>query len=205
MKKILVLSLFSALVTLPAGAQRKVPELVGIAPYAGYMKFGSMWDGPYETRVGTSSAPVVGAQLNINVAPGISLLGNVGYASPNLEVGVPFFSGISVGKSTVWMYDAGLQLGGSLSKARTPISPFVQLGAGAMRYDVDVLGVNLKSTNFAGNVGVGADVGLIPNVSIRLLAKDYIGKFDIKEATYLDVKSNTSHNVMFSAGLKLAF
>jgi hypothetical protein len=37
------------------------------------------------------------------------------------------------------------------------------------------------------------------------MAKDYIGKFDVNQATSLDVTSNNSNNVAISAGLKLGF
>jgi hypothetical protein len=187
--------------------QRKVPEVLGISPYVGYMRFGDLMSGPLGSSIGNSTAPVLGAQLNVSVAPGISLVGNVGYSNPDLTAGALFLSDYSIGKSEVWMYDGGLQIGGgSLGRSGSlPIAPFVQLGAGAMSHKVKVLGVSTKATNFAGNVGVGADLQLIPNMSLRLMAKDYIGKFDMKQATSLDFDTNTSHNIMFSAGLKLSF
>ncbi len=36
-------------------------------------------------------------------------------------------------------------------------------------------------------------------------AKDYIGKFDVNQATSLDYSAKTSNNVALSAGLKLGF
>jgi hypothetical protein len=74
-----------------------------------------------------------------------------------------------------------------------------------MRYDVTVAGINRKASNLAFNAGLGADVPLAQNVGLRLFAKDYIGKFDVNEATGVDYNAKTSHNVAISAGLKLQF
>ena len=35
------------------------------------------------------------------------------------------------------------------------------------------------------------------------MAKDYIGKFDAKEATTIDVDTRTTHNWVVSAGVRL--
>jgi len=38
---------------------------------------------------------------------------------------------------------------------------------------------------------------------LQLMAKDYIGKFDVKEATGINVDAKTTHNWALSAGLRL--
>ena len=43
------------------------------------------------------------------------------------------------------------------------------------------------------------------NVGLRLLAKDYIGRFDVQEASGLDAEGEIGHNVALSVGLKLGF
>jgi hypothetical protein len=86
-----------------------------------------------------------------------------------------------------------------------PIRPFVQVGAGAISYEVNAGPLDLKATNFAGNAGVGADVSLGSNLGLRLMAKDYIGKFDIKQATEIPVEGKLSHNFAISGGLTLSF
>ena len=104
------------------------------------------------------------------------------------------------------MYDAGLQLGTSLgARSRLPIAPFVQLGAGAIRYEVGSSLLKTNATNFAANAGLGADIALGSGISLRILAKDYIGKFDVQQATTLDVRGTTSHNIGLSGGLKVEF
>ena len=82
----------------------------GITPYAGYMKFGNLVDGPLGTSVQGAAGPVYGAEATLGIAPGLSLVGNLAYASTDLEVGVPVVGGLSFGKSSALLYDAGLRL-----------------------------------------------------------------------------------------------
>jgi hypothetical protein len=42
-------------------------------------------------------------------------------------------------------------------------------------------------------------------MAVRLLAKDYIGKFDFKDAIGVDVSGSTSHNFGLTAGLRFDF
>ncbi len=37
------------------------------------------------------------------------------------------------------------------------------------------------------------------------MVKDYIGKFDVREATAVNVGTKTTHNFAVSAGLRLGF
>jgi opacity protein-like surface antigen len=131
-------------------------------------------------------------------------VGNVAYASSDLEVGLPVVGGLSVGKSSALLYDAGLRLSVPLSAGgASGISPFVQAGAGAMRQEIEVAPVSTRSTNFAYNVGAGVDVPLGPRLGLQLMAKDYIGKFDAREATAVNVDTKTTHNWALSAGVRL--
>ncbi len=203
----------SALVfaALPAAAQRagitRSPAAsIAISPYVGYMTFGNLVDGPLSTRLSSASAPVYGAQVNLPLSDVVSIVGNVAYTEPDLRAGVPIVGDFSVGKSSVWLYDAGLQLSApGYGSGGRGIFPFVQVGGGAMRYDVQVSGLSRIATNAAFTAGIGADIPLAPNIGIRLAARDYIGKFDFNQATSLDVNTKTSNNVALSAGLKLGF
>jgi hypothetical protein len=47
------------------------------------------------------------------------------------------------------------------------------------------------------------DVALAPRLGLQLMAKDYIGKFDAREATSIEVDTRTTHNWALSAGLRL--
>ena len=212
-RKLVIAAFLVALIVLfsqAASAQRRARYFeptpsISVSPYGGYMLFGSLAEGPFDTRLSSASAPVFGAQVNLPLGNTVSIVGNVAYSEPDLRVGVPILGGFDVGKSTVWIYDAGLQLSAPAKYGRQSILPFVQVGAGAMKYDVEVAGISRNATNLAFNAGVGADVPLGRNLGLRLAVKDYIGKFDFDEATSIDYEAKTSHNVALSAGLKLAF
>jgi hypothetical protein len=175
-------------------------------PYAGYMVFGDYIKGPLGTSLSNAPAPVYGAQLGMRLAPNVSLVGNVAATSSDIKAGIPILGGLSVAHSNLLLYDAGLQLDIPVtSMGGTSLSPFVQAGAGAIRYDISQSVLSAKATNFAANVGLGADVALGNGVGVRVMAKDYIGKFDFKDATFLDFSGQTAHSFAFSAGLRLSF
>ena len=176
-----------------------------ITPYGGYMVFGDIANGPLVTSLSSSASPVYGAQVNLPLGSEVSVVGNLAYSQPNLRVGIPILGGINVGQSNVWMYDAGLQLAAPLITAQRAITPFVQAGVGGMHYNVQVEGINRTASNLAFNAGVGADLPLAQNIGLRVMAKDYIGKFDFNEATSLNYSAKNSNNVALSVGLKLDF
>lgn len=199
-----------ALAALPAAAQRAhrsaAATSLSVSPYAGYMAFGTLVDGPLNTSLKSAAAPVYGAQINLPLGNTLSIVGNVAYSEPDLSFGIPILGSVSFGKSNVWLYDAGLQLSApGYGSGDRGIFPFVQVGAGAMRYDVQLAGLSRTATNAAYNAGIGADIPLASNIGVRLVAKDYIGKFDFNEATSVNVDTKASHNVALSAGLKLGF
>jgi hypothetical protein len=177
-----------------------------LVPYAGYMVFGDYVKGPLGTSLTNAPAPVFGAQLGMRLAPNVSLVGNVATTKSDIEVGLPILGGLSVAQSRMLIYDAGLQLDIPVTTMRgTSFAPFIQAGAGAIRYDISQSVLSAKATNFAANVGVGADVALGNGLGVRVMAKDYIGKFDFKDATFIDVSGETAHSFAFSAGLRLSF
>ncbi|HUR93953.1 MAG TPA: outer membrane beta-barrel protein [Gemmatimonadales bacterium] len=190
--------------TTPLAAQRPTGPSFGITPYAGYMKFGNLVSGPLGTSVRNAGAAVYGAEATLGLTRAVALVGNVAYSQPGLEIGAPLIGGISVGQSSVLLYDAALRLrvpvGGGL-----PVSPFVQGGAGAVRQSFDVGPASTHSTNVAYNVGAGADVSIGPRLGLQLMVKDYFGKFDAREARAVNVETRTTHNVAVSAGLRLGF
>lgn len=206
MSKSLILSGLVAAAALSAApavghAQTAEPRLA-VTPYGGYMRFGSLVNGPLGTSIGGAGGPVLGAQARFAVTPNVSLVGNVGYASSNLEARAPIIGGVGVGSSSAWLYDAGVQLSTSVGNG---ITPFVQAGAGAMRQTLSVGPVSATATNFAWNVGAGADIPVNERLGLQLMVKDYIGRFDAGELVGIDVDTRTQHNVALSAGLRLAF
>lgn len=189
---------------IPLAAQQAKPKVFDISPYAGYMMFGNLFDGPIGTSVSAGSGPVYGAQATLSMSKNIAIYGNVGYSSSDLKVGLPILGGIDIGSSKALMYDGGVELKMPMQTSST-VTPFVQGGIGGMRYEVDASILNAKATNVSYNVGGGVDVRLSPNFGVRLMAKDYIGKFDFKEATSFDLNGKTTNNVALTLGVNFGF
>jgi outer membrane protein with beta-barrel domain len=175
-------------------------------PYVGYMVFGNYLSGPLGSSVSNAPAPLIGAELGMKITPNLAIVGNLATTSSDIRAGIPLLGGISVAHSRLVMYDAGLQLALPLTTAMgTQMTPFLQAGAGAMRYDITQSVVNTTATNFAANVGAGVDFAVGRGVGVRVVAKDYIGKFDAQQATYLDIGTNTTNNFAFNAGVRFSF
>ncbi len=190
----------------PVPSPKSSLSLVQIAPYAGYYYAGNLADGPLGTSLSGGSGPLYGMQLAVPITKSLSLLGNAAYADGNLRVGVPILGGFDVGSAKTWLFDGGIQLNApTLTRGRGALVPFAQAGVGAARHAIDVSGLSSRSTNFVWNAGLGVDVALGSSVGLRLLAKDYVGKFDMQEATGFDVSSKSRDNWSFVAGLTFTF
>lgn len=187
-----------------AAQQVAKAKVLDVSPYAGYMVFGKLFEGPIGTSISTGSGPVYGAQASLSLSKNVAVFGNVGYSSSDLEVGIPILGGLDVGTSKALIYDGGVELKIPMATS-TVISPFVQGGVGAIRYEIESGIVNTTATNVAYNFGGGVDVRFTPNLGMRLMAKDYLGKFDFKEATSFDLKGKTTNNVALTVGLNLGF
>ena len=179
-------------------------KVLDVSPYAGYMMFGKLFEGPIGTSISAGNGPVYGAQLSLTMAKNIALYGNVGYSSSDLKVGVPVLGGLDVGTSKALLYDGGVELKIPMAQA-SKVTPFVQGGIGAIRYEVESGFLNTKATNVAYNFGGGFDVRLGPNFGVRLMAKDYLGKFDFEEATSFDMNGKTTNNVALTLGVNFGF
>lgn len=200
---VLSLAVVGALIGRAALAQTSASR-IEVTPYAGYMLFGDFVKGPLGTSISNAGGALVGAQLGIAFTPNVAVVGSAARASGDINLGIPFFDGITVGSSSAWMFDGALQLSMPLPGRAIAFTPFVQLGAGAMRHNVKI-GLSTDATNFVGTVGAGADFGLTRAIGLRVMAKDYIGRFDVREATTLDYQPEIAHNIGLSAGLKIAF
>ena len=175
-------------------------------PYVGYMVFGNYLSGPLGSGISNAPAPLVGAELGMKITPNLAIVGNLATTSSDIQAGIPLVGGFSVAHSRLVMYDAGLQLSLPLTTAMgTQMTPFLQGGVGAMRYDITQSLVSTTATNVAANVGAGVDFAVGRGVGVRVVAKDYIGKFDAQQATYLNVSTNTTNNFAFNAGLRFSF
>ncbi len=195
-----------AAVAAPLHAQSASATALQLTPYAGYMIFGNFLNGPLGTSVSNAPGLMYGTQIGLRIAPNVSLIGNVAESNSNLQIGVPFLGGVNVGSSQVTMYDAGLEFDLPRSaQAGLPLNLFLQAGAGGMHYAISDSYVNTKATNFAGNFGGGADVTLGRGLALRLMAKDYVGKFNFQDATGFNINGNTTHNWALNAGLRFDF
>ena len=199
-----VVGLAASLGALPLAAQQAKPTVFDVSPYAGYMMFGKLFEGPIGTSVSTGSGPVYGAQMSLTMAKNLALYGNVGYSSSDLKIGLPIIGGLDVGSSKALLYDGGVELKVPM-QAASMVTPFVQGGVGAIRYDVKSGFLNTNATNVAYNFGGGVDLKLSPNFGVRLMAKDYLGKFDFKEATSFDLNGKTTNNVALTVGVHFGF
>lgn len=189
-------------ITASAGAQTGVGAQ--LTPYAGYLVTGNWYDGPVGTSIATTNAPMIGAQGAIPLTKGVSLVGNLAYASGDLRVGLPLLGGVNVGSAKTWLYDAGLELGG-LAGRSTGIAPFVQGGIGGMTNDIKASVFQTRATNVAYTAGVGVDVGVSDALALRIQAKDWIGRFNSEDAIGFRAEGNLAHNWALTAGVKLRF
>ncbi len=126
----------------------------------------------------------------------------------NLAVGVPIFGGGQRRHDSMLMYDAGLEYDFGSSKAGTRAVHAVRAGRrrrDAVQHrrggdpDRRRRQTSLATSALAPTFRSGSGVAL------RLLAKDYIGKFNFQDATGFDVDGITTHNFALTAGLRLDF
>ncbi|HSL70303.1 MAG TPA: hypothetical protein VK864_08680 [Longimicrobiales bacterium] len=216
MRSILVgAAVFSAVLVAAQSSEAQIPRSTpisvtrgsfAVAPYAGYLISESFIEGPLNTSLGTVNAPVYGVQASLPLAPSFSLVGTVGYASGDLEVGLPVLGGIAVGNSDTWVLDAAVELrpDGWEEQGKRFI-PVVHLGGGALNRKLEVLGVSASTTDFMVSAGLGADFPLTSNMSIRIMAKDHYGKADFGSVGQFSAKTDDLHTVALSGGLRISF
>ncbi len=174
----------SAMLAQPAAAQYRVhygyyptpPMEPSVTLYGGYMNLGQYVNGPLGTSTAGGDAGLLGGQVTLPLSPNFALVGNVAHANSNLVFFAPTGGGPTIGNSEVWLFDGDIQLSAPFRGYGAHwVNPFLQLGAGAMRYETQNTFGGTSSTNFAFNVGGGLDYYLSHGVAFRILAKDYIG------------------------------
>ena len=135
-----------------------------------------------------AAGPVYGAEATLGITRGLALVGNVAYASSDLEVGLPVVGGLSFGKSSALLYDAALRLSlpltgaGSAGSAPSCRRARARCGRRSKSPPSRPSPPTSRTTS-----GAGVDVPLGSRLGLQLMAKDYIGKFDAREATALNV------------------
>jgi hypothetical protein len=194
-----MLALAGTMMAAPLTAQRV--SQVEVVPFAGYMVFDDILRGPLGTSLSAGNGSVLGVQIGIPIAGPVSLYGSGGLARSDLTIGVPVLGGVSVGNTEAWMFDGGVEV-------RIPsgsIAPVLQAGAGAVHYRIDTPIVATQSTNAVAALGAGVDLQLSRGIGLRLMAKDYIGKFDFGDVIFVDINGRTTHNLGLMAGLRIGF
>ena len=108
----------------------------------------------------------------------------------------------------VWLYDANAEYRLPVTVARGKVTPFVQGGAGQIRYSTDATNIRSQSrTSTALNAGAGVDVGLGP-VGVRVMAKDYLTSLDWEHTSDVTLRNRASrraNNIALTAGLTVGF
>lgn len=216
MKKFIVSAALLVAAAAPLSAQQAGQPVTSghgsfyVGPYAGYMMFGDLYKASNNVDYSNKNAGLYGAQAGFSLSPNFSILGNLAYSKTkftleNLPGGTQNVSG-DIG---AWLYDANLQFRLPFQQRGSWIAPFVQAGAGAIRYSSDYNNFNSKSqTNVAFNGGIGADFQWNKGIGIRLLAKDYITSLKWSNDNTIGrdiVKGQTAQNWAITAGLNFGF
>lgn len=189
-----------------------------LQPYAGYFIGGELTNDPQLTL---EDKPIYGVQAGYSFSPNLTLVGNVGYAKTNFAYetrsGGTVNQRAAITDTDLLLYDANLQfrLPFVANKVGSTVAPFVQVGAGAIKFTPDQ-GNELNdfkkgTTNVAFNAGLGIDFQIRKLIGLRVMAKDYITSLaydDLRTtATAVTNSSNNtiSNNIALSAGLNFGF
>jgi len=212
MKRVFVGALILGAVAAPLSAQQSSfsnkPAVFTIAPYIGYMNFGDYFETTNNVEFSNENGALYGAQAQLDLGRYFSLVGNFGYTSSKFTFENYYGSGQSLNLDNVgvWLYDGGVQLRMPLKpEATSGFSPFVQAGAGAIRYSSESDDIASSSaTNAAFNYGAGVDWQL-GKLGIRLMAKDYVTSLDWNDFGNVELKDTKAHNWGLTAGFKIGF
>lgn len=216
MRKLLVGAALATLIAAPVRAQGAGDPITAgsgsfyFGPYVGYMIFGDLADLPDGSEYSNDNGISFGAQAGWSFTPNFTLLGNLGYNKSEFTIEPTGGGSTSAsGDVGVWLYDANLQFRLPFAQDMGWIAPFVQLGAGAVKYTFDTDDFNSDgTTNVAFNLGLGGDFQFLERVGARIMVKDYITSLnwtDINEVSFSGGDDDTSHNWLISFGLNFGF
>lgn len=201
--RIILLIGILALSETPAAAQQaRSIQALRIGPTAGYLTFGTYFTGPGGLEFSNDNAAAFGGELEFPVWRELSVVGNVLHATSDWSFQeVPLIGSLTLGGASLWFFDAGLRLHFPLGRSRT-VMPFVEAGAGAIRYAVNNPLLEGQATNlaFMGGLGVATRIGERFGVEARV--KDYIASFkSVDQAASLGVNGRRAHTVGFLVGV----
>ena len=208
MKRLIVGALALATAAAPLAAQSSKPPIFTIAPYIGYMNFGDYFETSNNVEFSNENGALYGAQAQLDMGRYLSLYGNFGYTSSKFTFENYFGAGqaLNLDDVGVWLYDGGVQLRMPLGQdATSGFSPFVQAGAGAVRYSSESDDIaSSSSTNAAFNFGGGVD-WQVGKLGIRVMAKDYVTSLDWSDFGNVELEDRKAHNWGLTAGFKIGF
>ena len=218
MKCMVIGAALAAVVSTGALAQQSPGEPVTrgagsfvLVPYAGYIIYGDLAEFSSGTEFSNDDGALFGVQAGYSFSPNFALLGNFAYNKSKFTLEVPG-SGTSndfnaSGDIGIFLYDASLQfrLPFTANRQGSTVAPFVQVGAGAIRYsfDSDDFSDDASDSKVAFNVGLGIDFELNKYIGVRLMAKDYITSLAFDKLQDVDNDSKVSNNFALTAGLKI--
>ena len=179
-------------------------QAVRIGPTAGYLTFGTYFTGPGGLRFSNDNAAAFGGELEFPVWRDLSVVGNVLHATSDWSFQeVPLIGSVTIGGASLWFFDAGLRLHFPLGSART-VLPFVEAGAGAIRYAVNNPLLQGQATNLALVGGVGVTTRIGERLGLEARVKDYFASFrSVDDAAALGVSGRRAHTVGFLIGVSL--
>lgn len=184
----------------------RTTPVLQISPYAGWIFFGDYFKTRGDVSFSHENRPIYGAELTLGLSRNIALVGNFGYSKTHWTFKNYFGpdDDLNLSDVGVWLYDGALRLRfPSTSSSGSSFIPFVQVGAGAIRYTADANDIRHGNTNFAFNAGLGADFQVNRSVGIRLMAKDYITSLSWKDASSVNLQGNVGRRTANSIGVTL--
>ncbi len=176
-----------------------------VAPFAGYLVNQSFFDGPLGTSLGIQGSTVYGVQLSMPLAPSAAIVGSVGYGSGDFEAGLPIVGGISIGSANTLLLDAAVEVRLGAESGGSRMVPVFQLGGGAIRREITILGISADATDFHVSGALGADMPLGSSIALRVMAKDHYGPADFGSVSDLHARTGDIHTVSLTGGLRIAF
>ena len=190
---------------LPLAAQQSSSvQALRIGPTAGYLTFGTYFTGPGGLRFSNDNAAAFGGELEFPVWRDLSVVGNVLHATSDWSFQeVPLIGSVTLGGASLWFFDAGLRLHFPLGSART-VLPFVEAGAGAIRYAVNNPLLEGQATNVALVGGLGVTTRIGERLGLEARVKDYFASFrSVDDAAALGVNGRRAHTVGFLVGVSI--
>jgi hypothetical protein len=201
-RSILFLSVLTCPGTALAAQQPPSVQAVRIGPTAGYLTFGTYFTGPAGLRFSNDNAAAFGGELEFPVWRDLSVIGNVLHATSDWSFqGVPLIGSLTIGGASLWFFDAGLRLHFPVGSSRT-VLPFVEAGAGAIRYAVNNPLLEGQATNLAFVGGLGLTTRIGKRLGVEARVKDYYASFrSVDNAAALGVSGRRAHTLGFLVGV----